>query len=71
MKRKQRTTEFWTVLAVVNVLALIYPFNLLLRANSVDESLFATLVLIVSAFLLVAVDAVSIVMAYAVGTGKG
>ena len=71
MKRKQRTTEFWTALALVNVLALIYPFNLLLRANSVDESLFATLVLIVSAFLLVAVDAVSIVMAYAVGTGKG
>ena len=34
------------VLALVNVLALIYPVNLSLRAKSVDEGLFATFVLI-------------------------
>lgn len=58
------------MLAVVNVLALIYPFNLLLHANSVDENLFTTLVLIVSVFLLAAVDAISIVVADAVIAGK-
>ena len=49
---------------------LIYPTHLLLRANSVDENLFATCVLVGSLFLLVVVDAVSIVVAEAVGAGK-
>jgi hypothetical protein len=58
------------VLALVNVLALIYPINLSLRAKSVDDSLFATFVLIASVFLLALVDAISIVSADAAGTGK-
>ena len=70
MKTSKPTTEFWTVLTMVNVLALMYPIHLLLRANSVDENLFATFVLVGSLFLLVVVDAVSIVVAEAVGTGK-
>ena len=70
MKTNKPTTEFWTVLTMVNVLALMYPIQLLLRANSVDENLFATCVLVGSLFLLVVVDAVSIVVAEAVGTGK-
>ena len=70
MKTNKPTTEFWTVLTMVNVLGLIYPIHLLLRANRVDENLFATCVLIGSLFLLVVVDAVSIVVAEAVGTGK-
>ena len=70
MKTNKPTTEFWTVLTMVNVLAPIYPIHLLLRANSVVENLFATCVLVGSLFLLVVVDAVSIVVAEAVGTGK-
>ena len=70
MKTSKPTTEFWTVLTMVNVLALMYPIHLLLRANSVDENLFATFVLVGFLFLLVVVDAVSIVVAEAVGTGK-
>jgi hypothetical protein len=70
MKRSKPTTEFWTVLTMVNVLGLIYPIHLLLRANSVDENLFATFVLVGSLFLLVVADAVSFVVAEAVGTGK-
>ena len=65
MKRSKPTTEFWTVLTMVNLLGLIYPIHLLLRANSVDENLFATCVLVGSLFLLVVVDAVSIVVAEA------
>lgn len=70
MNRSKPTTEFWTVLAMVNLLGLIYPIHLLLRANSVDENLFATCVLVGSLFLLVVVDAVSIVVAEALGTVK-
>ena len=70
MKTNKPTTEFWTVLTMMNVLALIYPIHLLLRASSVDQNLFATCVLVGSLFLLVVVDAVSIVVAEAVGTGK-
>lgn len=70
MKTKKPTTEFWTVLTMVNVLALIYPIRLVLRATSVDQNLFAACVLVLSLFLLVVVDAVSIVVADAVGTGK-
>jgi hypothetical protein len=70
MNRSKPTTEFWTVLTMVNLLGLIYPIHLLLRANSVEENLFAICVLVGSLFLLVVVDAVSIVVAEAVGTGK-
>jgi len=70
MKKGKPTTEFWTVLTMVNMLGLIYPIHLLVRANSVDENLFATCVLVGFLFLLVVVDAVSIVVAESVGTGK-
>lgn len=70
MKRSKPTTEFWTLLTMVNLLGLIYPIHLLLRANSVDENLFATCVLVGSLFLLMVVDAVSIVVAEAVGAVK-
>jgi hypothetical protein len=70
MKRNKSSRGLWMVLALVNVLALIYPINLSLRAKSVDDSLFATFVLIASVFLLALVDAISIVSADAAGTGK-
>jgi hypothetical protein len=70
MKTNKPTTEFWAVLTMVNVLALSYPIHLLLRAVSIDENLFATFVLVGSLFLLVVVDAVSIVLAGGLGTGK-
>jgi hypothetical protein len=52
MKKSKPATEFWTVVTMVNLLGLIYPIDLLLRANSVDENLFATSVLVGSIFLL-------------------
>jgi hypothetical protein len=70
MKRNKPSREFWTVLAGVNALLLIYPFNLLHRAQSTDENLFATFMLIGCLFLLTVVDAISIVVADVVGTGK-
>jgi len=52
MNTNKPTTEFWTVLTMVNVLGLIYPIHLLLRANSVDENLVATCALVGSLFCL-------------------
>ena len=70
MKRNKSNTNFWPVLAAVNVLVLTYPINLLFRAEGADEKLVATVVLIGSLFLLLLGDAVSIVVAEVVGTNK-
>jgi hypothetical protein len=67
MKRNKPTTNFWATLATVNVLALMYPINLLHRADSADETLFAVFALIGSLFVLMVVDAVSIVIADVIG----
>lgn len=70
MKRNKSNTNFWPILAAVNVLALTYPINRLFRAEGADEKLMATVVLIGSLFLLLLGDAVSIVVAEVVGTNK-
>jgi len=70
MKKKTPTREFWKVLATLNLLALVYPIGLLHRAESTDETLFATFVLVGFVFVLAVVDALSIVVANVVGTSK-
>jgi len=70
MKTIKPTTQFWRVLATGNMLAMIYPISLLLRADGSDDKLFAAVALMGSLFLLAVVDAVSIVVANAVGTSK-
>ncbi len=70
MKKHKTNTELWTALAMVNALALIYPVNLVVRADSGDENLFAAFALIGVAFLLLTVDAVSIIVSGAFDTGK-
>ncbi len=63
MKKTMRSTQFCTVLALVNVVVLIYPIKLLVGAESPADSLIATLMFIGLVFLLVVVDAVSLVVA--------
>lgn len=70
MKTNKPIKEFWTVLIMVNVLALMYPIHLMISSNSVDENLLASWVLVGSLFLLLVVDAISIVVAQALGTGR-
>lgn len=70
MKKNKSNTQFWSVLALVNVLALTYPISLLLHANTVDENLFATLVFIGALLLLVVIDAISIVAESGLGASK-
>jgi hypothetical protein len=70
MKRNKPSMQFWTVLGTVNLLTLIYPVILLHRAKSLEEDIFANLVFLGSLLLLAVVNAVSMVIAGAVGTGK-
>lgn len=70
MERKKSHTRFWTVLASINVLTLIYPMDLLHCAKSGDESPFGAILLIGLVFLLVVVDAVSILAADLIGNSK-
>ncbi len=67
MKRNKSNSKFWPVLTTVNIVTLVYPINLLLRANSVDENLLAAFALMGLVFLLMVVDAVSILVAEEVG----
>ncbi len=70
MKRNKPTAQFWIVLGAVNVAALAYPINLLHRAETNDEDLFAAFAVIGVVFLLMLIDAVSIVVADLTGTSK-
>ena len=63
VKNNKPLKQFWTVLATINVLALIYPVQLLHRAESGDERLLASLALMVVPFLLMVADAISVVIA--------
>ena len=68
MNKNKPGTEFWILLAALNILALIYPINRVVHASNLDEDLFATCVLVGSLFLLLVADAVTIVVAGAVDT---
>lgn len=70
MKRNKSTTNFWPVLAAVNILALTYPINRLIHSETPDEHLLAVFALLGFVFLLTVVDAVSIVVAEVVGTSR-
>jgi hypothetical protein len=63
-------TEFWTVPTIVNVLAPIYPINLMHGAESAEDTLFAALALIGVVFLLITVDAVGLAVAGEFDTAK-
>ena len=70
MKRNKPNTQFWRVLATINVLALIYPIDLVHRAETADENLFAAFALIGVVFLLLTVDAISMVAREVIGDTK-
>jgi hypothetical protein len=70
MKRGRPRTPFWITLATINVMALIYPINLIRCAKSIDENFFAAFALIGVVFVLVVIDAVSIVVTDGLDTGE-
>ena len=64
MKVKRPTTRFWTILTVMNVMAIMYPLGLCLRSDSADSQLLATFALLGVGFFLAITDTVSILLAY-------
>lgn len=70
MKRSKSTAQFWIALATINVLALVYPINLVHRANSMDDNFFAILAAVGIVFALILVDTVSILLADVMGSAK-
>ena len=70
VKNNNPSKRFWSVLAATNVLAIIYPLNLLHNAASSDEKFLAVLALMVVTFLLMVADAISIVIAEVVASTK-
>jgi len=70
MKRRKPRTPFWIALATINILALIYPISLIHAAKTIGENFFATFALIGVVFVLVVIDAVSIVVMDWLDTGE-
>jgi hypothetical protein len=64
MRRRKQKAKFWTILIVVNIVAMSYPFSLYVQADTNDSQLFATIVLLGVAFLLAITDTVSALVAY-------
>jgi len=62
-KSKRVTARFWTVLTVVNILAIGYVLQVYLHADSSDGQLFAAMALVFVTFFVVIADIVSIVLA--------
>ncbi len=64
MKHERQKARFWTILAVINIVAMTYPVTLYFQADNGDTQFFATIVLFGTAFLLAITDTVSAIVAY-------
>ena len=64
MRQRSSKARFWTILTMINIVAMIYPVTLYFQADNSDAQFFATIVLAASAFLLALTDAVSAIVAY-------
>lgn len=62
MKRLKSKTTVWITLATINILSVIYPINLIHAAKSIDEDFVAAFALICVVFVLVVIDAISLVV---------
>ena len=64
MARKSSRMRFWTILAIVNFLAMVYPIGLYVQAESNESQFFASVVMLSVAFLLAVMDTVSALVVY-------
>ena len=64
MERRRSKTKFWTVLALANLLVMMYPVNVYVNAYTNDAQVFAAVVLVGVAVALAITDVVSAVLAY-------
>ena len=64
MTHKSSRARFWSILTIVNVVAMLYPAGLYLQADSSESKFFATVVVLGVGFLLAITDTVSALVAY-------
>jgi hypothetical protein len=64
MRQRSQKARFWTILAMINIVAMIYPVTLYFQAEGGDAQFFAAIVLLGAAFLLAITDTVSVIVAY-------
>ena len=64
MKKRKAGENFWLVLGLINLLAMVYPISYYVQANGMEDQVLAVAVLIGVGLLLALVDTVSIAVAY-------
>lgn len=64
MKKRKARTDFWLILGLINLVAMIYPMSCYLQADNVENQIMAVFVLCGIGLLLAIVDTVSIAVAY-------
>lgn len=64
MKKRKARKDFWLILGLINLVAMIYPMSCYLQADNVENQIMAVFVLCGIGLLLAIVDTVSIAVAY-------
>ena len=64
MKKQKAKEDFWLILGLINLVAMIYPMGCYLQADSMENQIMAVFALCGVGLLLAVVDTVSIAVAY-------
>jgi len=64
MKKQKSREDFWLVLGLINLLAMVYPMSSYLRADGIENQVLWVCILVGIGLILGIVDTVSIVVAY-------
>jgi len=64
MKKQKDRGDFWLILGLVNLVAVVYPISCYLQADSLEDQILAISVLCGVGLLLAIVDTISIVVTY-------
>ncbi len=64
MSQQTQKSKFWTILTLINIAAMIYPFGLYVQADSNEAQIFAVITLLCIALLLAIADTVSALVVY-------
>ena len=64
MKKRKSRENFWLVLGLINLLAIVYPITYYLQADGMEEQLVGVAVLVGVGLFLALLDTISIAVAY-------
>ena len=64
MKKQKSREDFWLVLALINLLAIVYPMSSYLRADGIEDQVLWVCILLGIGLVLAIIDTVSIVVSY-------